>query len=401
MTNRDALSHYITSGEMQKRASSMSTASNSTTDRAGQVSSNKLPNIRWKAEMRWRNYLIDMCSVIVNSFAGRRIIGSTRNDVSIDIEHETSQSSGMRSLGFYQLLNIGTKFIRMHGGRRFLSPINNILTFALMYFMAFDIFYCVSGLFVVSLPHCGDYTPEECFALRVECYLTLGFTLNGLFSWMMAMSFCVTLAGIYYGARIAHELAGLWIERFGPLRRVSVADCVVVARAQHAVDASHTPSNESEIDNRNRDDDSLSRDFQILRHLRRDATETFFFRQEFVRQVSRIWGPYLFLLITLSVIFEALYLLVIATDSQSTPIYIVLVYFAFQTAIYAVPMFSLAYANETVEKLHAMMTGSRLEDYEVIGGREQWTEAIDSTAVWSIMEVRITCKSTVVMHAYV
>lgn len=278
---------------------------------------------------------------------------------------------------YYLLLNVAVRFLQFHersgtinmpnGGRKVLVRIFTLLP---LYILGNGVFLFFGFSCIFANPTSSYMELSDCDAQRLLFYGTLGTSLVTYMNMFVALIFSLSLVGMMYGARLVHELALLFVNRYSPLRQLSMDDDEIIEINDVKISVSDVRS-----------------------RLARDATEHYLFTKEFVRQASALYSPF----VAGAMLSCATSLAYCIYDLASrTPDAAMIVTTAGGISICSFvilfPMYCIAYANSAMEKLVNCFThGSGPDDFKCIGGKEQWlTHLVDSPAYWTLFGMPLT-----------
>ena len=125
-----------------------------------------------------------------------------------------------------------------------------------------------------------------------------------------------------------------------------------------------------------------------------DSYEFYLFIQCFVQQVSDVWSPLMLVLFISTIVFYALAVERLYSESFSNPIdtfaRIWLLVFFFFTSVF--PIYCMAYANEAMNTIRdCFHRYSTPNNYNIIGGRDVWINYLEeSPAYWTVYGTPLT-----------
>jgi len=278
---------------------------------------------------------------------------------------------------YFLLLNVGARYVASYS--RSAIVINPLGKYALLLTLVVVPFVFLYN-FVVSLlgntcvfPNSYGAEPWipglSCLAEHIYVWGTL-LTLTMYLQFLLGcIAMLVAVIGMLYGSLVLRAMASSWVKRYGSLRQSLSQDMDVTEVGGASGDPSALPSN-----------------FCAL--LKTDAFEHYLFMQEYVRQISAVWGPLVLVLVLLSaaIFVYAMYYVIFASELIILPtagVFLVTLSF---------PIYCLANANAAIETIReSFVNQCSPTNFEVIGGRELWVSYLaESPAYWTLFGLAIT-----------
>jgi hypothetical protein len=262
---------------------------------------------------------------------------------------------------------------------------------------------------------------------------------------IFGMSVLTSLVSLAYGSEIAYRLADTWIVKFKSLRRVEEYDmedfmneqaipvestALITSPSATATNPSGTIAASSLLARSGSagisgkpvnitDRSSLTKEEMIPTQkskkinshvaecednisehpyyywIKRDATEHYFFICEVFSACDKIWSPALTFIFFIGIGFCAVFVLYAAVNKDNISIW-----FIIELVIYCIvrlfilflyPLLSLCHANAYIYELSNCFKRSSKNDYQLIGGCDQWIEfMINCPAAWTYNGLWIT-----------
>lgn len=279
--------------------------------------------------------------------------------------------------GFYDIAESATRFLssldkygskRETYGRSASMMCASLLTVVLIAIVT-NVFYQWSYVFPCEEKRRNEHTgmfnvSNECSAVYCKMFAQ-GFFIFGNIVWFFAWStVVVTLAILLYGCDIAHSMTRYWLIRFRPLRRLEAAGSKFV-----------TDNNKLE---------SL---------IKRDAYERYLFCHNYMDSASSTWSVALFLLLAVSCMLfvygYSLILYVYKVSGYLEPSFMGIC--AVTAGMIIFVLICMTYANAAVDNITKAFCFCSVEDYKLLGGREEWMEYTEKAPVyWYIFGFAIT-----------
>jgi hypothetical protein len=239
--------------------------------------------------------------------------------------------------------------------------------------MFFGVLFSIAyALFLVTvrwsdfLMICPDSEKSFCKREQWVIIFTLGYALDGLQNAFMIFNFFAMWAMFACATNITNSLVEAFALRFSPLRKLTVADV----------------SGDTEEER------------EALRAIiQTDAEERYMFMRHYQSTASTLWEFLLSVSVTSSAGIAVLAYISIQFMLQKYDYIdpILTVYFIVSISIVLFVVVLLAEVNTASRKLSAMFISSAVDDYSIIGGREQWLGFIESAPVdWKMMGFTFT-----------
>ena len=195
-----------------------------------------------------------------------------------------------------------------------------------------------------------------------------GFLISGLNQLITNIAFFSCIALLLYAIDITIALMNFFVIRYQSMRQFTV-DNVVIPEC-----------------------DSVTVDM-VKQSVRRDAFERYLYIKHFIKESSRLWSPFLLLLWTSGVcLLVFCYVLLVSWYQQYGHIDPTLViYFITATVLNFYILFLISLTNTTVNKIRDAFVYSSLDDYSLLGGRDEWIAYIDQAPIyWTVLGFVIT-----------
>lgn len=337
-----------------------------------------------------------------------------------------------KQLSYHELLNISLKFlIRVNGVNpnhinfnRWSSRI--VLQFIIVGFplYVFIVIYLLEDLAVLNQDCSGTFKIDagNCESFTYIFALTIGQLTLFIPHVLFGASIMVALVSLAYGAEIVYRLVDSFLLKFRSLRRIeeyNIEDFLVAEPSSHSslelkeVSSSTIRSilhpDQEEFPNQEIQEGSspLPRDLEkheqeddhshhpLYSWVKRDAIEHYFFICEVFSASDKIWSNALTGIFFVALVVVAYYVSFVTLAGEIVTASVVIEVVIFVAVrfllLFIYPIASLCHANASVTELTAFFNKSSKDDFQLIGGCQEWVEFTTSCpAAWTFMGLWIT-----------
>ena len=228
--------------------------------------------------------------------------------------------------------------------------------------LAYCLFIIISS-WVEQVAFCPGLVGDSnyCKRQRILVIITLGYILDGLQNGLMSINLFVLMAMFFSATEITTSMADSFILRYSPLRLVTV----------DGLDGANDEQRE-----------------ELRRVMQKDAEERYLFMRHYQRTAGFLWNGFVAGAAIISAVVVVLSYISIQWMQQKIG-YVdprLIVYFWFGVCTELFFLVSLAQANAVTDKIAAMFTSAGVDDFSLIGGRDQWIAYIPSAPIeWRVM----------------